>query len=79
MPIIRGDDRQRLVPSALVSVLTTLINELSEMPDYRVVELKDLQRRLCRLYGLPAPFTDEANATDVAQHLAEEDGIPLED
>jgi len=72
MPIFRGDDRQRLVPQALVSVLTALIDDL-ELPDYRGVELADLRRRVCRLYGLPAP-TDPASDVEVAQALAEEDG-----
>jgi len=74
MPIISGDDRRRLVPLAVVQVLTCLIDE-TELPSYRTVELRSIRSRLCRVFGLPDP-QGAANASDVAQGVAEEDGDP---
>jgi hypothetical protein len=75
MGVISGDDRRRLVPLALVSVINTLLSELEDAPDFQRVELRSIRDRLCLLYRIPL----EANATQVAQDLAEEDGECVED
>lgn len=77
MARIIGDDRRRLVPQAMVSVLTVLLDELDEAPSHQRVELLSLRARLCRMYDIPVP-SDLASDIDVAQDLAEEDGVPLE-
>lgn len=79
MAILSGDDRRRLVPQALVSVLTVLIDELEdERPSPTWAELRALRSRLCRLYRISDPAA-AANESDVAQALAEIDGLPVED
>jgi len=78
MPINSGDDRRRLVPQAMVQVLTILLDELEEAPSHVRVELRSLQSRLCRLYGIPDP-RGPANASKVAQDLEDDDGVPLEE
>lgn len=77
MPINHGDDRRRLVPLALVSVMTILLDELEDAPSHVRVELLGLRSRLCRLYGIPNPVA-QANASDVAQYVQEDDGLPIE-
>ena len=77
MPIHSGDDRRRLVPLALVQVLTCLIDETSELPNPLRAELRGIRTRLCRVYGVPDP-QGRANASQVAQDLAEEDGDALQ-
>jgi len=62
----------------MVSVLTVLLDELEDAPDHQRVELRDLRLRLCRMYQLEVP-SDLASDVDVAQALAEADGIPIED
>jgi len=76
MPIRSGDDRRRLVPEALVQVLTILLLELDEAPSHVRTELLSLRTRLCRLYGVPDPRAP-ANSSSVAQDLAEDDGLPI--
>jgi len=78
VPINRGDDRRRLVPDALVQVLTILLNELDEAPTHVRTELRSLRSRLCRLYGVPDP-QGLANASSVAQDMEDDDGVPLEE
>jgi len=75
MPINHGDDRRRLVPSVLVSVLTTLIDEVSEVPSHTRVELRSIRARLCRLYSLPDPQAP-ANATEVAWEVDTDASVP---
>jgi len=76
--INRGDDSRRLVPSALVRVLSVLLDELEDAPAPMRVELRAIRTRLCRVYQLPDP-QGQANATQVAQDLADDDGVPLEE
>jgi len=77
VPIIRGDDRQRLVPESVVRVLTHLIDEF-DAPSHVRVELRSLRARLCRLYRIEDPQST-ANEVAVMQQLAEDDGIPTDD
>jgi len=78
VPIQSGDDRRRFVPLVLVQVLTTLIDELDDGPDYRRAELRNLRTRLCRLYKLDDPMA-QANESSVAQMMEEADGLPIEE
>jgi len=78
VPIISGDDRRRLVPLAVVQVLTVLLDELEDAPSHVRLELKTLRSRLCRLYGLPTPAM-AANPSDVAQMMEDADGVPIEE
>jgi len=78
VPVYHGDDRRRLVPLAIVQVLTCLIDELEDGPSATRAELRSLRSRLCRVYRLEDP-QGFANESDLAQALAEEDGIPIED
>jgi len=78
MPINHGDDRRRLVPLAVVRVLTVLIDELDDAPTPLRVELRSIRSRMCRVYGIPSP-DGLANASAVAQQLEDDDGVPLED
>jgi len=78
VPIIRGDDRRRLVPETIVKVLTILIDEQGEWPSHVRVELRSIRARMCRLYQIDNPES-RASETGVAQAVAEEDGIPQED
>jgi len=78
MPINLGDDRRRLVPSAVVQVLTILIDELDEWPEAKRMELRSIRSRLCRVYALPDPLA-RANSSAVAQMMEDADGVPLED
>jgi len=72
-----GDDRRRFVPLALVSVLTTLIEDLPDVPTERRVELRSIRARLCRVFGIDNPGAP-ANASTLAQDLEDADGVPLE-
>jgi len=76
--IYLGDDSRRLVPLALVQVLSTLIDELEDAPDAKRAHLRAIRSQLCKLYRIEDP-QGRASEVDVAQALAEEDGIPLED
>jgi len=78
VPIISGDDRRRLVPHALVQVLTVLIIELDDSPSHVRAELRSIRSRLCRVYGVPDP-QGVANTSSVAQEMEESDGVPLEE
>jgi len=79
VPIYSGDDRRRLVPLALVQVLTCLMDEtVADVPSAVRAELKSLRTRVCKLYGVPDP-SGPANATDVAQMMEDADGVPLEE
>jgi len=71
--VFRGDDRRRLVPLALVSVLTTLIEDLPDCPSSTRVELRTIRARLCRVFDVPNPDAP-ASEIDVAHDVAEEDG-----
>jgi len=75
VPINSGDDRRRLVPLALVQVLTCLIDETLEFPQATRVELRSIRSRVCRVYGIPDP-QGVANASAVAQDVEEADGVP---
>jgi len=75
---VEGSPRS-LVPQALVSVLTVLIDDLDDaVPSSARVELRVLRSRLCRLFKIPDPQS-EANASALAQEVAEQDGIPIEE
>jgi len=74
---VEGSPRS-LVPEAVVAVLTTLINDLPDVPSATRVELRMLRSRMCRLFKLPDPMA-AANASELAQLEAEADGIPQED
>jgi len=73
--VISGDDRRRLVPLALAAALRALIEDEPMDPSARRVELRNLLYKLQRLYNLPTT----ANASELAQELAEEDGEAIED
>jgi len=75
VPLFRGDDRRRLVPLALCSVLRTLIADEPMDPSARRAELRSLLYRIQRLYSLPATVND----SELAQELAEEDGEAIQD
>ena len=66
------DDRRRLVPLAIVAVLTALIDDERER-DYPVASLRTMRRQLCLMYSLEDPGSP-ANASAVAQEVAEADG-----
>jgi len=76
VPILSGDDRRRLVPQAVVQVLTALLD--SEEHSHRWAELRTLRTRLCKLYGMRDPAAP-ANASEVAQDVAEEDGDAVQE
>jgi len=78
VPIIHGDDRRRLVPETMLKLIALLLDELHDAPSEKRVELRTMAARLARLYGLQAP-QDAANASELAQQLEDEDGVPLED
>jgi len=59
---------------ALWEALTALIDDLPDVPSEKRVRLRTHRAMLERAH--PAVFT---TATDIAQYLAEEDGIPQED
>lgn len=73
MPIYSGDDRRRLVPHALVQVLTCLIDESGDQPDELRARLRTIRSDLCRAFRLEDP-QGRASEVDVAQALADEDG-----
>jgi len=73
--ILHGDDRQRLIPLALIQVLTCLIDETD---DYRKAPLRAVRAQLCRLYRIADPDR-RANDVEVAQMMEEEDGVPQDD
>jgi len=75
VPIYSGDDRRRLIPLSIVSVLTCLIDETGEEPSPARAELRGIRTRVCKLYGIPDP-AGPANAVAVMQQLEEEDGVP---
>jgi len=52
--------------------------DVEDVPSARRAELGALKSRIQRLYSLPVD-SDPANASDVAQMLAEEDGDALPD
>lgn len=66
-----------LIPRALVHVLTTLIEECPEVASSTRAELRTIKFRLCRLFKLN-DLMGPANATDVAQGLADDDGEEIE-
>ena len=73
------DDSPRLVvPKALVSVLTTLISELPDVPTETRVQLRCIRSALCRVYRLKDPQA-AISEVDAGQEEQELDGIPLED
>ena len=72
------DDRRRLVPLAIVAVLTALIDELEDYPDFKRAALRSIRTQLCRTYRIPDP-AGRANDSDVAQGVAEEDGDALQE
>jgi len=72
------DDRRRLVPLALVQVLTVLIDELEEYPDFKRAALRAIRSQLCRVYRIPDPMAP-ANSSEVAQGVAEEDGDAVQE
>lgn len=75
MPIYSGDDRRRLIPQALVQVLTCLIDETPDAPSASRAELRSIRTRVCKVFGLADPAAP-ANSVEVAQHLEEDDGVP---
>jgi len=78
-PRFNLSDSPRLAfPQAVVAALTTLVDELPSLPDYRRTELKTMVRKLCIMYRLPNPY-GIANEVEVAQLLAEEDGDEVTD
>ena len=72
------DDRRRLVPLAVVQVLTCLIDELEDYPDFKRAALRSIRTQLCRTYRIPDPAA-RANASDVAQGVAEDDGDGIQE
>jgi len=75
---LSGDDRRRLVPQAIVQVLTVLLDELPDSPESLRVELRSIRTRLCRVYKLADPAAP-AHTPDVAQMMEDADGIPFEE
>jgi len=73
--IYSGDDRRRLIPQALVQVLTCLIDETPADPSALRVELRSIRTRLCRVFRMPDPAAP-ANSSALAQDMEEEDGLP---
>jgi len=75
----RVSDSPRLAfPQAIVAAIRVLIDELPSLPDYRRNELRTIVRKLCVMYRMKDPY-GVASEVDVAQELAEQDGIPIED
>jgi len=66
------------IPQALVAALVTLVDELPSLPDPKRAVLKTMVFQLCSLYRMKNPY-GRANEVELAQELAEQDGIPLED
>jgi len=62
-----------LLPLAIMSALNALIDDEGLDPSARRVELRVLRNRLARAYRLPVP-DGHANATEVAQGVADDDG-----
>jgi len=73
--IYSGDDRRRLIPLALVQVLTCLIDETGDEPSAARVELRSVRTRLCKVFGIADPAAP-ANASALAQEMEEADGVP---
>jgi len=71
------DDRRRLVPLALVQVLTCLIDETPQGANYTRPALREIRSALCRLYRIPDPL-ERASEIDMMQAEAEADGLPVE-
>ena len=69
------DSPRLLLPLAVAAALRALIADEPMDPSARRAELRSLLYRLQRVYRLPA----EVNEVELAQQLAEEDGIPIED
>lgn len=63
------------VPSALVLVLTTLIEELEDIPSQTRVELRSIRSRLCRVFKLNDP-QGPANASELAWEQEHDQEIP---
>jgi len=74
VPIIRGSTSRGAHVRALWEALTCLIDGIPDVPSERRVRLRTMRAMLERTY--PGEFAGE---TEVAQYLAEEDGIPQED
>jgi len=75
MPIIRGSTSRGAHVRALWEALTCLIDEIPNIPSEQRVKLRTQRAVLERIY----PGELGLNESALAQHLAEEDGIPQED
>jgi len=74
-PTVQRDSLRLAIPSALLSVLASLEALLPvDAPSTERIRLRDARAVLYRAY--PALQLDEVQ---LAQELAEEDGIPIED
>jgi len=72
------DDSRRLIPQTLVQVLTVLIDELEDSPSSTRVELRSIRTRLCKVFRIADPLAP-ANASDIAQMMEDDDGVPIEE
>jgi len=73
MPIFRGSTSRGAHVRALALMLITMIEDLPALPTPRRVALRNTLAALLRAYP------ELENATEVAQLLEEEDGIPQVD
>lgn len=69
-----GSPRNPL-PEALVKVLTTLIEDLEQIPSAHRVELRSIRSRLCRVFKLSDP-QGPANASELAWEQEHDQEIP---
>ena len=70
MPIIRGSTSRGAHVRAIWELLSSLIDDLPDVPTERRVRLRTCRAALARAY----PGELDVNEVELAQHLAEEDG-----
>jgi len=75
MPIIRGSTSRGAHVRAIYEVLTSLIDDLPQVPTERRVRLRTCRAALVRAY----PGELELNESALAQDLEDADGVPVED
>jgi len=73
MPIIRGETSRGLHVRALAELLLGFLEALPDAPTFRRVALRNHLSALLRAYP------ELEGATDLAQAVAEMDGLPQED
>jgi len=74
-----GSESPRVaIPSAIVRVLSALIEDLPDVPSSTRVELRSIRSRLCRIFQLPDP-AHAVGEVEMAQLNAEDDGEAIQD